>query len=455
MNSLFESTADGRASRRGSRAIDKSDIKAPVLLVLVILTISSAILFGGSPNIPGWKLSVILILSCLVAVFAVLQDGLSELRRLGFLPKLFLVLLLALPLIQVIPLPPSIWMQFPGRDVQQQVFELIGADNQWHSISLNPTETLFVLVCLFPPAAIFLAALKFNSTELRLVIIAVVLLALISTIVGLFQFSTNGGVFNFYNSSHKRFLVGFFANRNHQGLFIAISLALAINLVFQFSKSRAMALSVSGLVAFFCVGVTVATASRAGFFLAILSAILAVLANTGAGIKPRRSISILLLAGVAFFLLFQSIGLVFENVIERYSTISEDLRWEFWEQSAMIIAHYFPVGTGLGTFVPIYQQFEPLEAIVPVYANHVHNDYYELVLETGIGGVIVLASLIAALLQAGLQMRLSAPSKTRIVSFVILILCLLHSVVDYPLRTQAIAVLFALCLAIIVKRPAR
>lgn len=121
----------------------------------------------------------------------------------------------------------------------------------------------------------------------------------------------------------------------------------------------------------------------------------------------------------------------------------------------MIIAHYFPVGTGLGTFVPIYQQFEPLEAIVPVYANHVHNDYYELVLETGIGGVIVLASLIAALLQAGLQMRLSAPSKTRIVSFVVLILCLLHSVVDYPLRTQAIAVLFALCLAIIVKRPAR
>lgn len=427
----------------------RREIKSPILLGMTIATLMALIILGGAPNVPGWQTSVMMVFSAALIASAFYFGSFAEFSKLGLLQKTFPFSLILVPLIQVIPLPPSIWQSFPGRSLENEIFQLVGAADQWHSISLNPAETLFVLATLTPAAAIFLAILKLNIVERRIVASVVILLALISIIIGLFQFSTGGETFNFYNSSHKQFLLGFFANRNHQGLYIASALALTISLTFRLSENRTIALTFSGLVTFFFVGAAIATTSRAGLSFAILAAFLTVLINMWSNDKSGRIIAILAVSAIVFFLLFQSIGAVFGNVLERYSTISDDARWDIWVQSGTIIQNYFPWGSGLGTFVPVYQQSEPLEFIQPTFVNHIHNDYYELILETGIGGIAILTLFVATLGQAIVKSQLSKLSGTKAAAFVIVLMVALHSIVDYPLRTQAMAAVFAFCLAVI------
>ena len=55
----------------------------------------------------------------------------------------------------------------------------------------------------------------------------------------------------------------------------------------------------------------------------------------------------------------------------------------------------FPLGAGLGTFVPVYAAVEKTEDMFESYANRAHNDLAELLLETGLpGGALLLTFLI-------------------------------------------------------------
>ena len=51
---------------------------------------------------------------------------------------------------------------------------------------------------------------------------------------------------------------------------------------------------------------------------------------------------------------------------------------------------YMPFGSGLGTFVPVYQSFEMAADIAATDVHHAHNDLLELWLETGIAGPALL-----------------------------------------------------------------
>jgi O-antigen ligase len=94
---------------------------------------------------------------------------------------------------------------------------------------------------------------------------------------------------------------------------------------------------------------------------------------------------------------------------------------------------------------------------MPSYVNHAHNDWLEIWLE---GGFLALAVLVAFLiwfvfasfgawrapLDRGRALDRALPQAASIV----VILVLLHSAVDYPLRTTALMTLFAFCCALLV-----
>ena len=86
--------------------------------------------------------------------------------------------------------------------------------------------------------------------------------------------------------------------------------------------------------------------------------------------------------------------------------------------------------------------------------NHAHNDYLELLLELGIPGLALLLVFLVwwfwqtAQIWTAREVSLLARAAT-IASGALL----LHSIVDFPLRTAAMAGLFAWCLAIMVTRP--
>src|SRR5438045_7942021 len=52
--------------------------------------------------------------------------------------------------------------------------------------------------------------------------------------------------------------------------------------------------------------------------------------------------------------------------------------------------NYAPVGSGLGSFVPVFQLFERPDTVLKQYVNHAHNDYIELFIETGLLGAAAL-----------------------------------------------------------------
>jgi O-antigen ligase len=113
-----------------------------------------------------------------------------------------------------------------------------------------------------------------------------------------------------------------------------------------------------------------------------------------------------------------------------------------------------PFGTGLGTFDPVYRALETPQIETHAYLNHAHDDYLELFLQTGVvGAVLIILFLVWFFWASARAWRAPAQSQTaqmgRAASVSIAIL-LAHSVVDYPLRTAALATLFAFlcgCLA--------
>lgn len=120
-----------------------------------------------------------------------------------------------------------------------------------------------------------------------------------------------------------------------------------------------------------------------------------------------------------------------------------------------------PVGSGLGTFVSVYALFEkPEDTMVNAYANHAHNDYLELWLETGIPGMALAGCFLAWFFARVVQIW--KPSAHRSADIDVLLcraaalsglLILVHSFVDYPLRTSALMGLFAFICAVLADPP--
>ncbi len=111
---------------------------------------------------------------------------------------------------------------------------------------------------------------------------------------------------------------------------------------------------------------------------------------------------------------------------------------------------HLPLGSGLGSFQTVYFSVEPLSQVSGVYFNHAHNDYLELLLEAGLPGAVLFGLFLAwlAVRTAGVWIqRAAAGADLAAAASFTLLLLLAHSAVDYPLRTEALAVLFAFACA--------
>ena len=104
----------------------------------------------------------------------------------------------------------------------------------------------------------------------------------------------------------------------------------------------------------------------------------------------------------------------------------------------------------------VYRAVEPLDQVIPEFLNHVHDDYVELWLEGGWAAVALIAGLwvwwgfatFAAWFGPGRPDAALARSGSLVAAGL-----LIHSVADYPLRTPALAVVFALACAMMLPTP--
>ncbi|MBI4725406.1 MAG: O-antigen ligase family protein, partial [Rhodomicrobium sp.] len=144
-------------------------------------------------------------------------------------------------------------------------------------------------------------------------------------------------------------------------------------------------------------------------------------------------------------------------ILTRFETDpADDLRVPMNRTTFEMALRSLPLGTGLGSFVPVYATAEKEKDVFAGYANRAHDDFAELLLETGAAGALLLLAFIVWFARRAYQAwtvpRLEAadfPSQLAKASSLIIGLLLLHSLTDYPLRTTALAAVFAFFCAIL------
>lgn len=366
------------------------------------------------------------------------------------------IALLALPpALQLVPLPPGLWQLLPGRDLVAAGLGLAGAQDAWRPLSIAPHRTLAALLSLGPPLAVLWLTARASPRARANLAATIAALALLSVLAGAAQIAQNGpGPFDFYPTNDAGVLHGFQANRNTEAIVLLVGLA-ALALAWRRlrgARSRTLDLAFAALGGLLLLGV-VLTSSRSGIALTLVAvpfALAIVRAGTGSGSRSGRARWFAAAAAIVPLMLGAALWLLRERppiarVLARFEFAGE-FRPELWRDTWFAIGQYWPFGSGLGTFIPAFLPGERLEVVDATLPNRAHNEVLELLLE---GGLPLLACWTVAivLVLAGLRRLLgsSDPAARAEGWFAAAVLALAagHSLVDYPLRSVAMASLVA------------
>ncbi|WGM41126.1 O-antigen ligase family protein [Caulobacter sp. NIBR1757] len=360
-------------------------------------------------------------------------------------------------LIQLIPLPPGLWTALPGRGRIVDDLAAAGLTPGWAPISLRPQATVSALLCLIPAAALFLASRTLDQPGRRRLVLLILGVGIASAVVGGLQ--VVGGPdspLRFYAVTNPEPAVGFFANRNHlASLFVCLVPFAALEALEAAARrpvGRVRIAIMLALVLLAGAGVLM-TQSRAGALLLGLGLLGAVAMGWRAGLAKDRGR--LVLAGGVLLLGLAAVSapLVFGSVFDRLGGgFDTEIRIPAAQVASGAALTYAPFGSGLGSFVPIYMMHETSGSMQNTYVNHAHDDWLELLVETGLLGAAVMAAFLVWFGRTALRAwrQRSGPDASRgggtgaRAASLVIGLLLAHSLVDYPLRTPAMMCVFAL-----------
>ncbi|GAB7551062.1 hypothetical protein NRB_05590 [Novosphingobium sp. 11B] len=250
-------------------------------------------------------------------------------------------------------------------------------------------------------------------------------------------------------------LQGTFANRNTAGLFIDIVLCALIGILWR-PRPRLLPVAIGVVLALFLGLGLFLTRSRSSMALAIIPLSMLTIymwSFRGEFINPRwRSLTLIgALLGLAAVLGILAGNARIQNSLSRFDTL-EDARPAIWRDTQSAIARFWPLGSGIGTFDEVFQVDESLESLSPGRAARAHNEYLETTLESGILGVTVAVcwgALIAILGWRGIHGEIDrGPQVAALAGFMLLAL---QSILDYPLRSQALLCVAALMLGLMLR----
>lgn len=106
---------------------------------------------------------------------------------------------------------------------------------------------------------------------------------------------------------------------------------------------------------------------------------------------------------------------------------------------------FMPMGSGLGSFERVYRLYEDPQSVDSTYVNHAHNDYLELAIEAGLPGLVWVGLFLAWwAFAARFRWREAVDDPFAKAGTIASAALLAHSLVDFPLRTSALAAVFAM-----------
>lgn len=397
--------------------------------VLVAFYLLLCILLGGSGQ-GLWRNLVLQLLGIgLIAVATLRPMPREPGENKAVAAYLLLGLGLVTVLVQLIPLPVPL-SQAPYRSVMT-LFGVI------------PGLAMFFAVKLLRPSGRWLAGAVVSGMAGSVALGAVQVAGGADSAAYLYEFTNKGAV-------------GTFANSNHLGTLLLVSIPFATALLLS-SKGDRRGLRqgrvVIALAALVLVGAGILLNGSLAALALLLPVLMASAAILPAAARWRRialPLSGLAFAGAVVALAITPVGSVASSLGASSSIQS---RSTIWSTTVHAVGENMPLGSGLGTFEAIYRQYEDPSAITAAYVNHAHNDYLELALELGIPGILLVGLFMAWWVVAAFtawRSPLSSPfgRAATIASAAILA----HSAVDYPLRTGAIAAIFGTAMALMAQR---
>jgi hypothetical protein len=416
-----------------------SAIPSAYILVCIVL--------GGSAQ--GWwsNIAIQLLGIAMMAWAATLARPNGESRPVAIY-ALLLVSLVAV-LLQLIPVPPSIWTQLPGRETISAAFSQLGYSYPALPISETPQESVLTLFAAIPAISAFVVTEKLRPSP-RWLAAAIISGTVLAILVGALQVAGGpNSPARFYPISNSG-AVGFFANQNHMATLLLVAVPLIAATISSQGKPHHSRTGVYGLAIILLALILAGIALNGSFAAAILAGpvLLASIALVPAWARLRRLVIpcaiIALVAGVAFLASKPLSGTATAQESTAFTS-----RTQIWSITSTAIAKTFPVGTGLGSFQQVYRQFEDPKSVTTEYVNHAHNDYLELVLELGAPGLLLLLAFI--LWWGSTAIRIwKSPLTDRYAraATIVTAAVLAHSFVDFPLRTGAISAIFASSIAL-------
>jgi O-antigen ligase len=266
----------------------------------------------------------------------------------------------------------------------------------------------------------------------------------------------------FYEDSNFGSATGTFSNRNYFAalLYVAIPLtwALALRALRDGLIHRYVIIGLAAVMLLILVLGLAVAGSRAGILLGMVALLGSSFLAWGQGKKIAANLgsrfAVPALIGALFIL--GQFGMMAILRLAETDAVTE-LRAQIYRTTIQAAWEYYPVGSGFGTFVPIYAMHETPPTMVDEYINHAHNDWLELWLEGGLPVALVVAAFL--FWYAGNSIRLwrtgardGANLLPRAATLAIALL-LIHSLVDFPLRAPALASLLGIFVAVIASAP--
>jgi len=351
-------------------------------------------------------------------------------------------------LFQVIPLPLSL-IKILSPSLYHLLKEM-ALDISFKTISVYPyvtiNETLKIVVYLM--LFIMTASLANNRDAIRKMIVILVVFGFILSCFAIIQKATWNGKIYWFVESTVGSPFGPFVNRNHFAGFMGMVVPLGLWMVFEI---RIMEKKL--LYLFFSLVMTTGiflSLSRGGIISFLLSISLFFILTSIRNVKKK---SVASLIGFLLILFCYLLYLGISPIIDRFATagLTDDSRVMVWSEAFEAFKDFPWFGTGLGTFKFVFPMYSPHGLDHTLVYDYAHNDYLQLLLETGVPGVLFmtmfLISIIAIIIkfQKGRKFSPLMAGLTASMSYMIV-----HSVFDFNLHMPSNAMMFSVILGLIV-----
>ena len=314
--------------------------------------------------------------------------------------------------------------------------------------SLTPQATEHALWSLLPPLAMFLGAALLDRRWRRRSLQLALALVLANLAFGVFQAGLpNGHALRLYTNNGTGF-GGVLINGNHQASALVIGMLLALGLAAEaHQRSRhgqdrtrqAWAFQAAAAVCFLCIPLA---GSSAGMLIGVVFLAIGIPATGLLGpVRQSHGARRIALASIAV------LGVLGIGIATQWMDLAQTdpLRHAAAKETWRLGSQYLPTGSGVGSFVQTFEQAAGLLFQRGEYVNHAHNEYAQWWLEGGVLAVVAALSGFAVLGWIGLRLLRDRHHRPLgVACWLGLCALLLHSAVDFPLRTLSLMTLAGL-----------